>query len=275
MDVEKPHCPACHKLLDGPLVVSRCNHVFHRDCLPAEDAPCPKCQQPDAGKNALELFGLGLGDGGSSDMPATNLPPGAREAAVELVMLERKVADQRRVAEGCRQRLEDAKVATENQGVKLKEAGKAGALLKQRYDSARAELSKLKANHATLYEQACRSREQSVVAEYLEMVHNSKDSGADAANFLCKIATATFDAAPLLTEMTRLRDHHRARVNKLQREHVQMSQREARNRREIVEVSRAVAEYQRKLQRSDSQVASLSQATEVEPPSAKRPRIGA
>jgi len=208
-------------------------------------------------------------------MPATNLPPGAREAAAELFILGRKVEEQRRAAEECRQRLEDAKEATESQGGKLKEAERAGSALKQSYDKLVAELSKLKAKHAALYEQACRSREQSVVTEYLEMLHNSKDAGADAVNFISKIASGTFDAAPLLTEITRLRDYHRARINKLQKEHVQMSQRETRNRRDIMEVKRAIAGYQRRLQRSDSQTASLSQDTELAPPSAKRPRKGA
>merc|ERR1712178_633683 len=125
-------------------------------------------------------------------------------------------------------------------------------------------------------ERVYRSRDQSVVAEYLEMLRTSKDdSGADALGFLCKMASCTHDPAVLCTEMIRLRDHHRAGIAKLQKEHVALSQREVRNRRETAEVNRAIAETQKKLQRCDSRSSVLSETSELEPYALKRLRLGA
>lgn len=274
MDEWKPHCPACCKLLDGPLILSRCNHVFHRDCLQAEDAPCPKCQQVDAGKHSLELFGLGLGDAGKT--PGTsNLSPGAREAASEVLLLKRQVEEQQRAAEELRARLEDAKDITEKQRVKLQEVEKDRAKRKQAYDKLIAELDKHKTKKDVLYEQACRSREQSITADYVEKLQKSKDKGADALAFLTTMVSFATDPGTLLTEMSRLRDHHRGRVAKLQRDNVKASPLEARVRREIAEANRAIAEHTRKLQRGDPlNKAQLSESTELQP-SAKRPRVTA
>merc|ERR1719498_812552 len=269
MDEWRPHCPACCKLLDGPLVASRCNHVFHKACLPAADELCPKCQQPNAGMDALELFGIGLDDS-RQNASIASLPPGAREAAAELLTLDRQIEAQKLVAEESRKRLADAKEETQRQAAKFKATEKQWSSIKQLYDSLLEDLKKTKEQKESLYERACRNREHSVVPEYVEKLKMSRDSGADALKFICSMAGGTHDPAFLLTEMTRLRDHHRDAIVRLQKEHVALSQREVRNRRETAEINRAIAETQKKLQRCDSRSSLLSEASELEPSALKR-----
>lgn len=274
MDEWRPHCPACCKLLHGPLVASRCNHVFHKGCLPAEDAACPKCQQPNAGKDAVELFGIGLDDS-SKTASIASLPPAAREAATEFLALDRQIQAQKLLSEESRKRLAGAKEEAHKQTVKREVTEKQWASIKKVYDELLADVKKTREKKDLLYEQVNRNRDQSVLAEYVEILKTSRDSGADALGFLCKMASCTNDPALLLTEMTRLRDHYRNAAAKLQKEHVALSQREVRNRRDTAEVNRAIAETQKKLQRCDSRSSVLSEAGKPEPSTVKRLRLGA
>jgi len=260
----KPHCPTCCRPLEGELTASSCNHVFHRDCLPADEAPCPKCQQPCVADRCLVLFGLVFDEADKSAIE--NLPEGAREAAAEICSFSREVDEHRRVAEGLRQRLDDAQVATEKQAARHKLAEKDRDKEKAKCQKSSDDLTKELEKKATLLTQIDRNREQSAVVEYLSM-SSSSDCGADALAFLSKMATTMLDPAPLLTEITRLRDHHRASITKLQKEHVKISQQESRRRREIAETSRAVASHQSKLQRCEG--------TEESLPAEKRPRLAA
>jgi hypothetical protein len=186
------------------------------------------------------------------------------------------VEEQRRVGDGLRQRLEDAKLVLEKQAAKRKLAEKETAIAKSRLQKCSTDLEKERAKKSALLEQADRNREQSAVMEYLNMLH-SPDTRSDAVAFLSKMAATMLDPASLLTEVTRLRDHHRAMTTKLQKEAVRISHLESRNRREIGEAQRTVADYQKKLERCDAnerlRLRSLQQATELPVPGKKRQRL--
>merc|ERR1719158_82072 len=157
----KPHCPACCRLLDGPLVASSCNHVFHRACLPADDAPCPKCQKPCERASALELFGLGFGNTNQNGVSVQQLPAGAREAAAEVCSLAREVEQTKRVTENLHQRLEDAKTQTAKQQAKKKQAEKDRLTIAEKCEKVCTDLEREKVKRTTLLDQVDRNREQS------------------------------------------------------------------------------------------------------------------
>merc|ERR1712232_271671 len=102
---KRPYCPACFRALSGQLVVSRCNHVFHRDCLPPVDGLCPKCQAPDAGQDALDIFGVNFRQNGDSGARSS----AARPEIAKVVSLRCDVEEQKAVVDGLKRSLEQAK----------------------------------------------------------------------------------------------------------------------------------------------------------------------
>jgi hypothetical protein len=200
------------------------------------------------------------------------LSEGAKEAAAEICALRRQVDEQKQVASGLQQRLQDAQDLTEKQRVKLAEAEKARAVRKGERQKCSADLEKAQAKHTALLDQVQRNREGSAVSEYLQIKQNSKNSGADALSFLTKMASASLDPAPLLVEVTRLRDYHRSNLAKLQKEHVRMSQLESRNRREIAEMQRGIADNKKKLQRCSALSGSSGETLDIAPQAEKRAR---
>jgi len=222
-------------------------------------------------QHALNLFGLNFKDTAKSDSTA-QLPPEARQAAAEICELSRAVEEQHRVGNGLKQRLEDAKLMLEKQAAKRKLAEKEAGIAKSRLQKCNADLGKEKAKRSALLEQIHRNREQCAIMEYLDMPHGSLRE-----SFLSKMAATMLDPASLLTEVTRLRDHHRAMTTKLQKESVRISHLESRNRRELGEAQRSVADYQKKLERCDAnerlRLRSLQQATELALPDKKRQRL--
>lgn len=274
MNLLKPHCPACHRILDGQLVASSCNHVFHRACLPAIDDPCPKCQQPDAGKHALDLFGLGFTEG-LGDITAT-LPPEAREEAAKIFALEQNVAEKRRNVDAQCQKLEAAKKDADAEQAKLKGDEKSLLGRKSKAEKFKSELENVQSKHAKLSEQANRHREQATIFEYCELLQNPPGVGADALSFLRGMVNVVSDPAILLTEIARLRDHHRNKTAKQQKEGVQMSQLESRYRRQIAEKQRLIAELKKKTHRYEQQlVRRRSESMDEALPMEKRPRVSA
>jgi len=270
----KPHCPKCCRLLDGQLVASSCNHVFHKACIPDDGDLCPKCQQPIVGTGSSDLYGLNFGDAGTTDCngcSVAQLPKEAREAAAETCVLGREVEKQKQKAHDLREHLEDEKIAAEKQRVSRVEAEKVRASHETKNKRCSDEIEKVRAQRNTLQEQVQQDRERSAVAEYYQMLQNSTDGGSDALAFLSKMTDGANDPARLLTEVSRLRDYHRANIQKLQKERVMASQLESRNRREIAEIQSRIAAYQKELHREDAQSGNTS--TGLTMPDAKHARI--
>jgi len=243
-----PHCPACSKPLDGDLVATKCNHVFHRACVPDDGSPCPKCQKSCDAKGNLDLFGLGFG-ANTERKPKVKLSPGAQAKAAEVCELQRQVEQQRREAEALKLRLQEAQAVTEKQKAKMKAAEKQRNQLKESCDKAKHLREMEKAKRESLLQKVNRSREDSAAVEYY---HKKLKGDADAQDFLASMVDFMCDPAPLLAEVARLRDHHREQVSKQQKEHVSISQKESRIRHEITEKKRAIAEMQRKIQKCDA-----------------------
>lgn len=247
----KPFCPACNKPLNGAVVASRCNHVFHKECAPRDDAKCPKCNAGEAGKGSQELFGLGFP---SAKAPgAAQMTPEAKEAAVEVFKMKRQIEEQKRTIQEYEQRVADAREVAEKELVKFNDAEKQCNKTKDKYTKAKADLEKATAKKDTLYEEVNRMREQSIAGEYLNILLCSKDGGADAAGFISRMAGSSFDAGPVLTELMRLRNHYRERMSKLQKEHIELNRRHAKLGRDISEVKRGLAEDERRLHRARSE----------------------
>mmetsp|Transcript_125211 Transcript_125211/g.196203 ORF Transcript_125211/g.196203 Transcript_125211/m.196203 type:complete len:253 (+) Transcript_125211:98-856(+) len=244
---KKPHCPTCCRVLSGQLVASRCNHVFHRDCLPPVDAPCPKCHAPDAGQNALDLFGLNFGPKFKSckDAFSVDLP-----TAAKVISLRQEVEEQKNRVMGLKNNILQAKQYEETQKQKLKIAEKNHSAKEEQLRRAKANFECLQAKHENLMEQMQRKREESVISEYRD-IFASGGSEDEALEFITRIVEMALDPAPLLTEMARLRDYYRASAAKAQSQCVKISKNESRDRREIAEKQRVVTSCKRKLEKPE------------------------
>jgi len=268
----KPHCPTCCRLLNGQLVAAKCGHVFHRACLPAVDAPCPTCQEPDAGLSALDLFGLGFGDDHERMQAMIGesvvISEGNREAARKVIALRRDLAEQRSKVEELRQKLKDAKQNGEKQLGKKEDVEKMLATKEDQRKQMMANIEKANEQHRHLEDEVHRSREQSAVVEYRDLLLSSAPN-EEALSFLTKMVSGVSDAGPMLTEVVRLRDYHRTTTEKYQSQGVKLSKDEQRNRREVVERQHAVADCKRKLEKvlqladsKDGELAALKEITE-------------
>jgi hypothetical protein len=232
-------------------------------------------------EKCLELFGLGFGGSGAIDATA-HLPPGAREAAAEVCALARAVEEQRRVADALRQRHEEAQMAAEKQRARAKLVEKERNTMKDKCAKINLALEREKETRATLLKEVDRNREQSAFVEYVNLLQNPSDSANDAVDsisspaksrrFLMSMASIMLDPAPLLTEVTRLRDHYRSNLAKLQRDNVKASQSESLIRRETAETQKATAILKGKLQRYETRL-TRQPSSDGALPAEKRPRL--
>lgn len=284
----RPECPACCRPLRGQLVASRCNHVFHRECLPK--AECPKCGLPDAGKDPfdkeivadsdeeanlkkalqsakacnegpLELFGLNFGEGsGAISGTAPNLPPDEHrqrsQAVMEICTLrDKNDASKDRLAQ-IRQRVQQEKERVKRNEEKRAAAEKIASAFKQERASRAAELERHRQKYKDLCEEAQRHRERTTVMEYRRVLQEG--SSEQALGFLTKMVTMAVDPAPMLTEVARLRDHYRTKMAANQKEGMAATQKAQRLERELRQREQSLEEVKRKLQRSKSSSSLLS-----------------
>lgn len=241
---KRPYCPACCRALSGQLVLSRCNHVFHRDCLPPVDGLCPKCHEPDAGQNALDIFGVSFKSKGDSGAHAS----AASSEISKVVSLRRDVEEQKAEVEALKTSLEQAKQYAEKQEQKLAVVKKSHAAKEEKLRAASSNLDSLRHKHEHLLDLMRRKREEVEFSEYIDSLA-SDGSSEEALERITLMIEMAIDPAPLLVEMARLREYYRTSTTKMQSQCTKLSQNESRDRREIVEKQRVLGELKRKLEK--------------------------
>jgi len=256
-------CPICHLPLDNNLVATACNHVFHRDCLTADVLECPTCHSTNVKDACLEIFGLSFSeaprDPGAAavarhvaDANSTDLTKDINtiRAVVELCTLRQDVKVQRRRVDELREELKAASEKTEQQSQRLRRAQRISEKQAEEIRRMTRELEENQKRHENICGQIDEVRQRDTVLEYWSMLGSRTDE--ENRSFLSKMVTMVKDPWKLLTEVSRLRDYHRVRLSKLQKEAIALSRSEARVRRELSEQQHAVAELQKKLSRRAS-----------------------
>lgn len=276
-------CPVCHLLLDGDLVASKCNHVFHRACLTADTVECPKCREKNISEAPLDIYGLSFNK--------ASLDPGAAAVArqvadrsggvnirekhnmknvIELCVLRQDVKKRHQSLDELCDQLKDAEKYAELQLQRLRGAERG---FEKRANEAQRLEEELQEYHKT-HESLCKSvndiRNRDTVLEYWLMLGNKNDD--DNLAFLTKMVTMVKDPGGILTEVARLRDYHRNRLAKRQKEGAALTRCEARVRRELNEQQHLVVELEKKLNRIDS-LRQSNQRPSINLPVAKYPRL--
>eukprot|EP00929_Paragymnodinium_shiwhaense_P116511 TRINITY_DN8611_c0_g1_i1.p1 TRINITY_DN8611_c0_g1~~TRINITY_DN8611_c0_g1_i1.p1 ORF type:complete len:549 (+),score=128.34 TRINITY_DN8611_c0_g1_i1:173-1819(+) len=242
-----PICPACRKPLENNLVASRCNHIFHRDCLYGLKAnTCPKCDEPNPCVSALDLY-VAFGEA-SSDKIVEGEGEGSREQEErisKLLDLKSQARDRRKEAEKVADKLASLRVYNEKQEQKLAQAEKSSGKAREKRAVKQKELEKSREHYDTTQERLHQARQRDAVFEYREVVQGkSEDEGL---TYLARMASFVSDPAMLLTEVRRLGDHHRQQVQKSQRECMVGTQKAMKTKREIEDYSRRQDLLQKKL----------------------------
>jgi len=253
----QPVCPACHGVLREDLVVSKCNHVFHRECLRSVAVKCPKCDMEDiGGEEAIPLYGLSFGeerqtrgDLDSSGTSSENVEESneAEKVIPKILHTERKISVLSKELATLKEKVEKVQHEEEQFRRQLVRAETAMAHKDKEFQTLKDELESQKSSHVRLLEQANRIRDRDAILEYLEIRTTKGDD--QALQFIMTMGTSMLDPAPLLTEMTRLRDFYRASRTKNQRDAAIARQNELRIQREIEERQQKVDELKKKLER--------------------------
>eukprot|EP00928_Gymnodinium_smaydae_P083452 TRINITY_DN66693_c0_g1_i1.p1 TRINITY_DN66693_c0_g1~~TRINITY_DN66693_c0_g1_i1.p1 ORF type:complete len:330 (-),score=57.37 TRINITY_DN66693_c0_g1_i1:264-1208(-) len=257
-------CSHCRRPLCGSIVVSRCNHVFHRECLSDPNATCKKCGASGLGENSLDLYGVEFNDrliitrrssSASVNQGVVDLDDDDdgddENALMELVMLRDRVQQLRQSLADAQEKKAAVDSEVERQAKRCALAEKIVAKQETERNAAAADVEKWEHKYTELLEQIQRGRQRDAAIEYREMLKGGK-ADADALAFLTKTLSFHPDPAQLLTEIRRLRDHHREKVQRLQRRVHALNQDNARLRRELDDKQRRVESTKRKLQRKQS-----------------------
>lgn len=286
----RPVCPACRGALSGDLVASKCNHIFHRACFDAAvDNPCPKCGAGDLGCDHLKLYGINFGkeravdasvvaaalaaaaevshcEGGSAqprELEDVSVLEGGVDAEVasivELITLRERAKSYRQQLEALEAEAATAKSEAERQREKRLLAEKLHAKREVEIRDRAAEVEKCEIHYAEMCEQVQRNRDREAVYEYRDLLVAGKE--ADALKYLVTTVNLLEDPALVLTEIARLRDHHRTNLAKQQRENVIVSKRESKARRDLEDQQRTVGKLQSKLRRCGSRGATASETS--------------
>jgi len=255
-------CTACQQpLLKGTIVLSRCNHVFHRACL--DDASlvrCPKCSESlEEGKGqCLELYGVGFGDcsGRAAAKVAAERAKFASDADARQVAVEvEKICTLR---DGLRRRREElekkkAELAVtqeecDKQREKLRAVQRTAAKREAEKAKVLADLEKAKRDQVALLEQVEQIRQRDTTLDYWDILRNK--TPGEALSCLTKMVGMVPEPWRILTEVARLRDHCRDLLAKRQKVAAAAKQRETRARHEHSERQRKVSELESRLERT-------------------------
>jgi len=272
-----PECPACCRPLRGQLVASRCNHVFHRECLPA--AECPQCGGLHVGRDTsdnfvadsdhdcpLELFGISFGEGAAGGLASLSLPRDAssRRAVNEICAMRDNLDEiQQREAQVQQGVLREKEKLAASQK-KLAASQKTAQTWKKVCSQNAADLERCRKKYKDMCDEVQRNRERNTVVEYRRILLDSSGSPSEALTYLTKMVSMSLDPAPTLTEVARLRDYYRTSKDKWNREGVTATQRARTLEREIRQRQQTVADAKRKLQRRDSQLSQASQLSRTQ-----------
>jgi len=258
--VKVPRCASCHLPLGANLVAARCNCVFHRNCAP--DGVCPRCGKNCAGGVLLDLYAVSFGNGDeppatastdtvqSLDSSADRTGPQAvavRDEAVALCELQEKASKRRRAVEQLQARILALKEANLQKQKKLQDVEKAFAKRTAERDSHIVEIDQAAPKYDELCKHMQQSRQRGAILEYRDILRGK--SASEALTYLTTMATASLDPVPMLIELARLRDYHRARLVDWQRQAAASRQKESFSLFESEERRRKIADLRRQLQR--------------------------
>lgn len=266
--------------LHGDVIACCCNFVYHRECLVQAPYRCATCSEPRNDRGCLDLFGLSLNEdcrpGGElvvfkvdGELAKGTLGEGVEvaEGVAELCALDDEVqAQKQRVAE-LQQQLATAQRASERQRERLAEARRSTERLERREEQLAADLSKKQQEHQELCAQVEAVRQRDAVLNYWEELRNKTPQEALA--FLTTMVSVVADPSKILTEVARLRDHHRKQLDQWQKACALDTRRETKARHELEDIRRAVEAHERRLARAPG--APGASARSPGPP-AKRPR---
>lgn len=272
-------CPACRRLLDGDLVASKCNHVFHRKCLSEALEACPKCNQQEVWKAPLDLYGVCFdesGDPGAAAVAAALFAGGtcggnaeegeAAKVIAEVCALRDDIRKRQRELEDLNERVAEARAQAEKQLGKLRTAERAASKRHSDLSQLESDIAKFNQEHASLTAQMDQIRQRDTVLEYLEVLRGRSE--ADALMFLTKMVSMVSEPWKVLVEVARLRDDSRAKLDKWKKDSVVAVRREREARAVIADRERKVAQLQKELEKARGGQQAPSRAKAM-----KRPRL--
>lgn len=285
-------CPACCKILDGDVVVSSCDHVFHRACLLDADGnpvlnSCPTCGDPVVRHRVQALYGVCFGAG--ADSGAAKLAEASAGCTVDCdsdvvvdsadARIAMEVAEMSRLQESVRQREEQLELKRqevqvqleymEHQVQKRQKAEHATKRLEDKRVSQQQEMTNARLRYESQLEELNKLRLRDTVLDYSERLRREgQESGLD---YLLKMVKIVSDPSKVIVDINRLRAHHRKQFSEWLRESGTAKQQLFKVRQELEETKRATAELKAKLQRAGGGAADRGGSQEGSLP--KRPRV--
>merc|ERR1719329_1974205 len=138
--------------------------------------------------------------------------PGTK-VAEEFRALRSEAARKQEGVKKLREEVEEATATRDREVTKLAQARREHAKHEQHIEEQKVELKHLEDRYKQLSDQASANRDRAVIIEYLDKLARSPE---EALAFLTRWANLSADPTPTLTEIARLRDHHRGCIDKRQ-----------------------------------------------------------
>lgn len=219
-------CPACSRPLDGDLVASGCNVVFHRSCLAAAGAVCPRCSRTQCKGNSLDLFGasfgktldpsaaalaarIAVGVGNEGDRDADRA--GRLLAAAKLLKKQEEVEELRSRLKEELEALAAARVEDRKQQEKLDIAKRTLAKREKEVTQLRDKCAVEESRQQKLIEQMNLMRVRDTAHEYWDRMKAGNES--DALKYLSTMVGIDGSSWRVLAEVSRLREYVRKQLD--------------------------------------------------------------
>ena len=274
-------CPACLRTLDRDLVVSGCNHVFHRACLDGLRGGCPKCGDAAVKERTQTLYGVSFGAcaGPSSAAPAVDIGGDSDDDVIvdtveartsrevtKILQLERLVRSRRLELEEKRRELAQQKERQEQEQQKRDSQVEETKRLAAQRLSQQQELEAARLRCASLQEELNRLRLRDTIHDYQELRQSAGDEAA--LQFLTTMVSTVQDPSKVIADMTRLRGHYRKQMTDSLKETSAAKQQLSKVRRELEEHRREAERLEAELERAGAAPAdrSRSPAADGRPP---------
>jgi len=284
MSIRTALCTACCKPLNGDLVASACNHVFHRRCLSEDLKECPKCRREDVSKSPLLLFGVNFDEGRDSDSAAVVAALYVGTAGCvdveesEVVKFVAEICTGRAARQRHQQELADLHEQVSVQCAEAKKQHDKHQQAKRVSTKRSTERAQLEAQiksstqeHESLTAKMHQLRQRDTVLEYVDWLRNR--SNAEALTFLTRMVDLVGEPWKILVEIARLRDDMRTKLDKFQRDSMAQIRRERELSSLLAERERRVSHLQKELAKQRSNLQGVVSQTAVElAPGLKRRR---
>mmetsp|Transcript_143395 Transcript_143395/g.357256 ORF Transcript_143395/g.357256 Transcript_143395/m.357256 type:complete len:277 (+) Transcript_143395:100-930(+) len=255
MSLKRPICPGCRQPLYGDLLVSSCNHVFHRKCLAAApDGNCPQCGEVLQATSALDIYGVSFGealDPGAARL-AAKIVAGVEESAASgaegsaaaehvtrlraaAALLKRKEELKRLRQQHAEQR--EAILAEKENNVRQQEkldcAMRQARKTTQGLVEVETAIQQQEQGHKQYSNKIDLARQRDAAHEYWDQIKS--DQEASALKYLMTMVSFAANPARILTEILRLKNHVRDQFSKHKKEATAASRRLADGRRKLAE----------------------------------------